>query len=349
MKPKRILFFLFLLGLVACKSSKDTISPPSYNLDFQRTELFLEEVYNIPVSSLEDTLELYNKYFKNDKKLWTEWIFQLKEDAVSDTLLASVLIDFAKTKPVKELVDSVKKYYPPDYDFVGKFQAPVARLLEFFPNLDTPKIRTAVLGYNYKAPAHISFRDQVFYNKKYIGIGLHYMLHPYFPYYHPQIPFYIRRRTQEKFLLPNVFHKITKKLHPELTARNFPTFLDEMINAGIRYYVLEKLLPEIPENDLFYYNEKQWKWANENEALLYKIMLPLLFEQDYMKFREFVGEAPFTKRFGNESPPRLGHFIGWKIVRKYMEKHPEISLQQLVAYKQKDYKKLFEAARYKPS
>ncbi len=345
----KIFLPLFILLLfTSCQTEKQTEISEGFALDFKRTEFFWEKIYDIPVQTPEDTLKLYNKYFKADKQFWSEWIFQVKQEAVSDTLLANVLVGFGKNKYVKDLIDSVKKQYPPNYDFVGKFKEPVALLLEFFPRLDTPKIRTAVLGYNYNVPAHISFSDQVFYNKKYIGIGLHYMLGPYFSFYHPQIPFYIRWRTQEKFLLPNVFHQVTKKLHPELTAKHFPTFLDEMINAGIRHYILEKILRNTPPQDIFYYNDKQWKWANENEAALYKIMLPLLYEQDYVKYREFIGEAPFTKRFGKESPPRLGQFIGWKIVKTYMEKHPEVSLEELASYKQKDYKKLFKEAKYKP-
>jgi len=44
----------------------------------------------------------------------------------------------------------------------------------------------------------------------------------------------------------------------------------------------------------------------------------------------YFNEAPFTKGLPKESPDRLGQYIGWKMVRKYVEKHDDITLEKLL-------------------
>ena len=44
----------------------------------------------------------------------------------------------------------------------------------------------------------------------------------------------------------------------------------------------------------------------------------------------YFNEAPFTKGLPKESPDRLGQYIGWKMVRKYMEQHSDLPLEKLL-------------------
>ncbi|RLD75040.1 MAG: gliding motility lipoprotein GldB, partial [Bacteroidetes bacterium] len=72
----------------------------------------------------------------------------------------------------------------------------------------------------------------------------------------------------------------------------------------------------------------------------------LLFSNDLLVIRKFIGDAPFTAAFQNNSAPRAGAFLGWKIVHKYMNEYPEISLKQLM--KNTDYQGILNAAAYRP-
>jgi hypothetical protein len=67
-----------------------------------------------------------------------------------------------------------------------------------------------------------------------------------------------------------------------------------------------------------------------------------------MKIQKYLAEAPFTPGVGenSSSAPKLGIWTGWQIVRKYMEKNPEISLQQLML--EKDSQKILTDSNYKP-
>ena len=67
-----------------------------------------------------------------------------------------------------------------------------------------------------------------------------------------------------------------------------------------------------------------------------------------MKIQKYLTDAPFTPGLGdhNESAPKLGIWIGWQIVKKYMDKNPDVTLQQLM--KETDAQKILHASRYKP-
>ena len=74
----------------------------------------------------------------------------------------------------------------------------------------------------------------------------------------------------------------------------------------------------------------------------------LLFQTDYEKIKDYVSVAPFTPGLGehNESAPKLATWAGWQIVKQYMDKHPEVTLQQLM--KDNDAQKILNESKYRP-
>jgi len=72
-----------------------------------------------------------------------------------------------------------------------------------------------------------------------------------------------------------------------------------------------------------------------------------LYDTDQKLIPRFINPAPFSKFYleiDNESPGKVGSWIGWQIVRSFMENN-DVSLQQLL---QMDNKELFEKSKYKP-
>jgi uncharacterized protein YjaZ len=74
-----------------------------------------------------------------------------------------------------------------------------------------------------------------------------------------------------------------------------------------------------------------------------------LFDADPKLPNRFINPAPFTKfymGFDNETPGRLGQWLGWQIVRSYMEHNDKVTLQQMLAM---DAKIIFDNSKYKPA
>jgi uncharacterized protein YjaZ len=73
----------------------------------------------------------------------------------------------------------------------------------------------------------------------------------------------------------------------------------------------------------------------------------LLYDTDSKLPSRFITPAPFSKFYleiDNDSPGRVGQWIGWQIVRSFMENN-EISVQEMLKL---DARELFERSRYKP-
>ena len=72
----------------------------------------------------------------------------------------------------------------------------------------------------------------------------------------------------------------------------------------------------------------------------------LMYSTETEVISKFTAEGPFTTGFVKESPGRTGVWIGWQIVRKYMDDNPNISLQQLM--NEKDPQMILAKSKYKP-
>jgi hypothetical protein len=48
----------------------------------------------------------------------------------------------------------------------------------------------------------------------------------------------------------------------------------------------------------------------------------------------------------NDAAPKLAIWTGWQIVREYMDKHTEVTLQQLMA--DNDAQKILNDSKYRP-
>ncbi|MNL31268.1 hypothetical protein D3C87_1530460 [compost metagenome] len=121
-------------------------------------------------------------------------------------------------------------------------------------------------------------------------------------------------------------------------------------NGKILYFMDQVLADETPDSVKIGYTAKQLEWCKtfEGDIWGYYLQNNLLFETDYQKIQVFLSEGPFTPGLGekNESAPKLGIWVGWQIVRKYMQENKQVTLQQLMA--EKDAQKILQGAKYKP-
>lgn len=104
------------------------------------------------------------------------------------------------------------------------------------------------------------------------------------------------------------------------------TLLDEMIYFGKQLYFKDKIIPFKTDAQKIGYTQEQLDWSIANESYIwsYFIERELLFSTDNTLVNRFIAPAPFSKFYlelDAESPGRLGQYIGWQIVRAYMEQN----------------------------
>lgn len=272
---------------------------------------FIEHM--LQVGNLQDTIELFNNYRK---------ILQNRDFAA---LKGSVFQSYPDLKQEEEQLTMAFKH-----------------LRYYFPNTKTPRVIAFFSGFTVQSPI----------NEHYIGIGLDMFLganSPFYPALIKSIPLYISRRFTPENITPRTVETyLREELFPEPTKENL-RMLDLMLYNGKIMYLMDKSMPQLADSLKIGYNMAQMNWAKEYEKDIWAWFLEenLLYETDHYKVQKHFGEAPFTPELGshNESAPKLGVFLGWQIIRKYMKEHPHTKLTDLLSME--DAQQLLKDSRYK--
>jgi len=116
---------------------------------------------------------------------------------------------------------------------------------------------------------------------------------------------------------------------------------------------LNKFLPDASDTLITGYSKSQTNFITKNEGNIWGEFLkstsdPYTVDQERLK--NYLGEGPFTQDMphdlqGNGTPGNIGQWIGWRIVQKFEEKNPDMTLQEVLIT---PAKKIFQEAKYKP-
>ncbi len=123
--------------------------------------------------------------------------------------------------------------------------------------------------------------------------------------------------------------------------------IDIMVERGKRLYILDRLLPSTPAYIKMSYTKQQMEDVYKNEAVIWDFFLrnDLLNNEEQNIIKNYIGESPKTQEFGDNSPGNLGSFTGWQIVKKFMNKHTNVSLDSLMKI---DAREVYALAKYRP-
>lgn len=364
--------FLFLAAGTALILNGCGEKLPEVKLDIKRYELIIKELSgNGKRISKSAIAAAYKKDFKPDWKLLAAWNYSLPPDYLDsletkkqlplfDSTFTVGLTTMCEDKHHQLLIDSILKYYPANYDLSRALTPPMRRLKKHIPNFEPPKIRTIQIGYTPRMEWYLQYEHDALYllaerddkNKsalpqpRYMGIALEYFCGPKFPYLHPEIPRYLRARFKPEDLPVSVMLKFCDLYLPPLQEFKLPTLVDRIVWLGVKTYFLDVTLPDAPDSLKLFYTASQMKWISENERRVYNELIPHFYSKGTDKIAKYVEEGPFTSVISPEAPPRIGQFVGLQIVRKYIERHPETTLLQLL--QTTNYDKIFKEAGYKP-
>jgi hypothetical protein len=121
-----------------------------------------------------------------------------------------------------------------------------------------------------------------------------------------------------------------------------------MIERGKHWFLLDKLLPDAPDTLKTGYTKRQTDWVINNEGNIWGYFSSNvdIFSIDPTVIQDFIGEGPYTRGMPESvSPGNIGQWVGRQIVRKFAEKNPDLTLQQVLA---SPAKTIFAEAKYKP-
>lgn len=220
---------------------------------------------------------------------------------------------FIADERAKEILADIKKQYPNFKAFENTLFDGLDRYVStFHEGHSIPDVYTYL--------SYLDYENRVIFQDSLLIIGIDMYLGANYKHYTDiAIPVYISARLGTPNLVPDALRAVANyELGQQQPLR---TMLDHLILQGKVAYFLSQMLPKTDEWLYFGYNKSQWQWCKKHETMMwaYFIKEKLLFEEDYFKIRKFIDESPTITLFP-ESPGRVGWFIGYQIVKRYMDK-----------------------------
>jgi len=248
---------------------------------------------------------------------------------------------FINDPVIQEIYKDTEAQFGDMSDFKMQITPALALYLTHFPNEKIPDFCTLVSGIDFQMPQVFGYENTIFIClDMYLGKGNKH-------YGQAGMPNYIAARCDKKYMATDCFSKALVYKH--LPDKTLVTLLDNMVDAGKKMLFTQTLFPTTEPQDILGYSEDQYKWATSHESAIWHRMIEknMVYDNSEDLIRRMMDETPFTRDFGNDSPGRLGVFIGFQIVQSYMRTHPGTTLKDLMAMT--DSQKLLKESGYKPA
>ncbi len=328
MDMKKILINTFIITLLAfsfsffsCKNEerKNNISNTELKKAKEKGEWELirseNDLFSLDTSHLaEEVKELvatYPPYF-------------FVENCWEDKYFMEELHSFLRDPEILDIYNDVTTTFPNSNELEAALKEAFAYYLVYFPNDSLPDVITSISGINLSLPSVYAF-----YNTLVIYIDL-YLGGDYAKYDIAGMPKYISERCDKKYIAIDCFKKALVYKH--ISSQEQSTLLDAMIFEGKKLVFTEYMVPNAPIEDIIGYTSEQYQLASTYYGNVWNHIIEKgeLYSTSSEPKRRYIQEAPFTKPFGNQAPGRMGQFIGWQIVKAFMEKNPETTLSEMM-------------------
>ncbi|MBT7851473.1 MAG: gliding motility lipoprotein GldB [Formosa sp.] len=207
----------------------------------------------------------------------------------------------------------------------------------YYKGLKTPRLITVLSDVDYRNKVVVTDSIVLIALDTYLGVD-----HEFYASFYD----YIKQNLNKDQIVSDLATAYAERL---IYQPKRSTFLEEMIYFGKQLYFKDLLIPFKEDYEKIGYLPEQYEWAQDNEFYIWQYFVEneLLYETDRKLLTRFIIPAPFSRfnlELDSESPGRLGQYIGWKIVKSYMENNTT----PLVKMLQMEATDIFKNAKFKP-
>lgn len=236
----------------------------------------------------------------------------------------------------RELFAEVQKNYKKSESIEAELEKVFKHIKFHFPKTKSPKVYTVI--------AEMDYDNKVIYADSLVIISLEMYLGKDHKFY--EFPAYIRQNFEQRQMMPDLVASFGKS---KITTEKDNTLLSQMIYHGKLLYLKDLLLSSYTDDEKMGYTPKEISWCEENESYIWRYFLEneLLYSNELKLNSRFIAPAPFSKFYleiDNESPGKVGAWIGWQIVRSFV-KNNDVPVAKLLELNAKE---LFKKSKYKP-
>ena len=333
---KKSILVILAVMLCACQGGREFFPKNIENIEVDIVRFDSAQLAVRPDSVYADICRLYTDY-QDFMPMFVEGILRLpsEDTAYLSQLYADFLTDttmgFAQTNALAQ------DLFADITDLQNSLNTGFSRLHYLYPEWEIPRVYLFVSGFN----------SSVMYYDNNMGVGIDMYLGSDYPYYN-QVVYNYQKPTMRKECVAVDVMSLYVSYHLAYNSK-YNRLLDQMIFRGKQLFLLKQLLqPNVPEREIIGYSKEQWDWCKTYEQAIWNRIMAKrdLFKTESTILASYINEGPFTAEISQESPGRLGQWIGWRIVDSYMRNNEHITIQELMS--EGDAQKILEQSFYKP-
>jgi hypothetical protein len=334
----KIIIFLFIsLLFFACKpKSKYDIKLDHIDLNLE-VNRFDQELAALDEQNYETKIIEISKKYPLIFEVFVEQI--ARAGRLEDSLFLDRLRPIFFDKYTQELYKKCEDVFRDFNTVEDELEYAYKHLLHYYPEFTIPEVYSIISNFGVAAA---SFENSIMFS-------LEYYLGDAFPAYDGLFPHYKYKHFKKDYLIADIMKVQFGALYPEEEyAGN--NLLSKMIYEGKKLFFLELMIPQKHDSIRIGYGKDELKWCAKNEGKIWNQFLEskMLYETQTLQISKYLDDGPFTNAIGfpQDSPPRLGQWIGWQIVRNYIERNAISDFQML--FEEKDAQKILMQSAYKP-
>ncbi len=328
-----IVLYIFLIVLLAsCSSDEEEacVFQPDVSskvsLDFEMLQDSL-----MGISSKKDLVQLLTR-----NPALRDYTFR-RSEYPDDSVFVTEIYNRLTNPHLDTLYQDVKRVFGDASNLKTQFEEAFSNVKYYYPDFTPPKVRTVISGLD----TDLLVTDSL------IIVSLDFFLGKGAKY-RPKMYSYLLRKYDPNDIVPScmLIYGISNRFNKN--QQSDKTVLADMITYGKSFYFAKHMLPCEPDSVFIWYTPEEITGSKKNEDLIWArfIESQVLFSTSNKVRQDYLGERPVTIQVGEKCPGRIGQWVGWRIVNKYAESHPDIDLPELMAVD--DAQKIFKESRYKP-
>lgn len=338
MRPaKNLLLFALVITqfLFSCKEEKFIPDVSKIEVDI-KIKRFEKDLFQMDTADLTAGVEKLRAQYGD---FFDEIYLRIMSDpAQPDATAEQTITEIVKNEPVRKLYDTCMLVYPD----AGAVEAELNQLFKYYryylPQRALPEVVSYISEFSLGT---FTYGDSL------AGFSWEFFLGENDPHYDPTVfPKYIQRTMARPYLLPKFAEALAGNLVGEPGGNRL---LDFMIQNGKILYLKDILLPETPDSIKLEYTTKQVEWVESNELEIWAHFLKenLLYSSKMRDIQKLINQSPIAPGgMPQEAPGRTANWLGWQIVKAYMKKFPETTIEALLA--ERDAQAILDKSKYKP-
>ncbi len=334
---KNLLGYVFLVFLLFTSCDRNPlyvdvshVVVPNVKINRLEQDLFTMDTTNVPAATikLKATYGTFYSAFVNGI---------LNNGDLRDSSYVHRIKEFIAEKDMRQAYADCQKNYPDVTNLNTDFTDAFRHYRYYFPKKNLPKVVTMMSGFNYA----------VYPLDSTLAIGLEMYLGENNDFY--KMLGYPQYRTlfmTKGNILPDAVSGWMINEFPYTMNKN--DFLSEIIYMGKILYLTDAILPRVNDTLKIRYTASQLDYCRQNEFNIWSYFAAqkIVYTTDQAEIMKFTSEGPFTTALSKQSAPRIGYWVGWRIVKQYMQENPDVTLEQLM--KETDAQELLKKSKYKP-